>query len=164
MFFVHDGGETQKWRLKGHAQEDFWKFICSWAVMFDSPSDLGFDGSAYVLPELRMHSHVVDSTDTPEGLLFPIEAQTLQERQRARRTSTSQRVTEVAKIIAQKPDEPWLVWCGLNGEGDALTAAIPGAVQVSGSDDRDFKSKRCSDSPNKTRASSFRSLQSWASA
>ena len=141
MFFVHDGGETQKWRLKGHAQDDFWKWVCSWAVMFDSPADLGFDGSKFELPPLNMISHIVESTDTPEGLLFAVEAQTLQERQRARRTSTIDRVAQVAEIVAQKPDESWLVWCGLNAEGDALTAAIPDAVQVVGNDTRDFKAK-----------------------
>jgi superfamily II DNA or RNA helicase len=32
MFFVHDGGETQQWRLKGHAESEFWKWLASWAV------------------------------------------------------------------------------------------------------------------------------------
>ena len=141
MFFVHDGGETQKWRLKGHAEEDFWKWVCSWAVMFDSPADLGFDGSRFVLPPLRMHSHIVESTEAPEGMLFAVEGQTLQERQRARRSSTSERVAEAARLVNAKPDEQWLVWCDMNAEGDALTKAIPGAVQIAGAHDREFKSR-----------------------
>lgn len=79
-YFVHNGGETQKWRLKGHAEEPFYEWLASWSVMFRSPSDLGYDDAAYVLPPLNMHQHIVDATDAPEGMLFAVEAQTLIER------------------------------------------------------------------------------------
>lgn len=139
MFFINDMTETQKWRLKGHAESDFWKWVCSWAVMFESPADLGYDGTAFVLPPLRMHQHIVESTEVPEGLLFAVEAQTLSERQGARRASLSARVAKTAEIVAEHPQCPWIIWCDLNAEGDALTAAIPGAVQVAGADDPQAK-------------------------
>ena len=140
MFFVHDGGETQKWRLKGHAEDAFWRWVCSWGVMIESPSDIGFDGSTFELPPLRMHEHIVASKETPEGMLFPMEARTLNEQRGARRSSMAERVAVAAKLV-NKSKEPWLLYCDLNAEGDALAAAIPDAVQVAGADSADFKTK-----------------------
>lgn len=140
MFFVHDGGETQKWRLKGHADRDFWRWVCSWAAMLTNPGDLGYDGSAFVLPSLSYHHHVVESTEAPEGYLFAIEARTLQEQRAARRASLEERVRVCAELV-NASDEPWVVWCDLNAEADALCRAIPGAINVQGSDDAETKAR-----------------------
>jgi len=140
-FFVHDGGDTAKWRIKGHAQNDFWKWVASWAVMLRNPFDLGYDGALFELPPIDyIHSVVAGSKDLclPEHL-FALPAQTLQERRSARAGSTNERVAEVARIVATKPDEPWLVWCNLNQESSAATKAISGAIEVTGSDSREFK-------------------------
>jgi hypothetical protein len=80
MFFVHDGGETAKWRLKGHAESEFWKWVCSWAVMIQKPSDLGYDDGEYILPELKVKQVTVQSETASDGFLFSMEAQTLSER------------------------------------------------------------------------------------
>jgi hypothetical protein len=144
-FFTHDGGDTSKWRLKGHAEKTFWQWMCTWAVMVRKPSDLGFDNVGYSLPALVFHEHVVKaqhSTAHAAGLLFKQEARTLQERRDARRASIGERVQLAADIVAREPDERWILWCHLNAEADALTAAIPGAVQVTGSDDADVKAER----------------------
>ena len=133
MFFVHDGGETQKWRLKGHAEAEFWKWLCSWAVMIRKPSDLGYEDGAFILPELVMHEHNVKVTDTLDGYLFPVEAETLQERIAARRETIAERVSDCAAIV-NDTDRPFLVWCNLNNESEALIRAIQGAVEVKGSD------------------------------
>lgn len=132
MFFVHDGGETQTWRLKGHAADDFWRWVCSWAVTLRQPSDLGYPDAAFALPPLTMHQHTVAS-QAPEGMLFAVEAQGLIDRRRARQASLPERVARCAALV-NASDEPWLVWCDLNAEGDALVKAIPDAVQVAGSD------------------------------
>ena len=141
-FFVHDGGETQKWRLKGHAENDFWKWMASWCVMFQSPADLGYDGSAYVLPPLTIREHIVESAATDSGLLFAVEAQTLNERRAARRASIAARVRVIAEVVGRQPDEPWLIWCDLNDESAALVEAVPGSVEVRGSDSSDDKEAR----------------------
>lgn len=141
-FFVHDGGETQKWRLKGHAVDDFWKWMASWAAMFTSPRDLGYDGSAYVLPPLKIDEHLVESSPTDTGTLFALEAQTLQERRSARRSSIDERVRVISEIVKAEPDEPWLIWCDLNDEADALRRSIPDAIEVRGSDDPEVKESR----------------------
>lgn len=147
-FFTHDGGDTSKWRLKGHAEKTFWEWVCSWAVMLRKPSDLGHDDGAFTLPPLTFHEHVVavdHTTAHAAGSLFKLEANTLQERREARRASIGERVALAAGVVAREPDEQWLVWCDLNAEGDALADAIDGAVQVSGSDDVDVKSQRLID-------------------
>ena len=141
-FFVHDGGETQVWRLKGHARNQFWRWVASWGAMVRSPADLGYDASGYQLPPLHVHEHIVESTQNAIGMLFPLEAQTLSERRDARRSSLDARVAACAATVAATPNESWVVWCDLNAEGDALTKAITGAVQVAGADDIDVKEDR----------------------
>lgn len=134
-YFTHDGGETQKWRLKGHARAVFWRWVSSWGAMIRSPADLGFDASAYHLPPYRVHEHVVSSDGRPiDGMLFALEAQTLSERRDARRSSLESRVRACADVVNADNGEPWIVWCELNAEGDALRAAIPDAIEVRGSD------------------------------
>jgi len=144
-YFVHDGGETQKWRLKGHAENAFWEWLASWSVMFRSPSDLGYDDSQYKLKPLHMKQHIIEATEVPEGMLFAVEAQTLIERNRARKVSTFDRAERAAAIVNAEPDEPWIVWCDLNAEADAVQKLIPGAVQVAGSDVPDVKASRLID-------------------
>lgn len=137
MFFIHDGGETQKWRLKGHAEIEYWKWICSWAVMLKKPSDLGYDDSDFKLPALTLHEISIDAGESKD-YLFPMEAQTLQERLQARRDSLSERVEACAHMVNQSKDS-WVIWCNLNSEGDLLEKLIDGAVQVKGSDSVDYK-------------------------
>jgi superfamily II DNA or RNA helicase len=144
-FFTHDGGDTSVWRLKGHARHVFWKWVSQWGAMLRRPSDLGFDGSAYALPPLHLHEHTVETEISHDGMLFASEAQTLSERREARRMSMEDRVAECAAIVNADASEPWVVWCDLNAEGDALTARINGAVQISGADDAEVKEQRLAD-------------------
>lgn len=143
-FFVHDGGDTQTWRLKGHARQVFWRWVASWGAMLRSPADLGYDASAYALPQLNVHQHTVETEHNPAHGLFAMEAQTLMERRGARRNSLIERVRACANMV-NADRQPWVVWCDLNAEGDALTAAIDGAVQIAGADDSDVKEKRLHD-------------------
>jgi superfamily II DNA or RNA helicase len=140
MFFVHDGGETQKWRLKGHAQSRFWEWMCSWAVMIRKPSDLGYKDGDFILPEMVLHQCEVKVEEITSGFLFPVEAMTLQERLQARRDTTADRVEHAAAIV-NATKEPFLIWCNLNSESEMLKAAIPGAVEVKGSDSIEHKEK-----------------------
>ncbi len=143
-YFLHDGGETNKWRLKGHARSEFWKWVSSWGVMVRSPADIGFDGARYVLPPLRVHEHLLESSmeaANAQGFLFPTQAATLMERKSARRSSIDTRVEECAALVNSTPGI-WLVWCDLNAEGDALRKAINGSVEVRGSDDTAVKESR----------------------
>jgi superfamily II DNA or RNA helicase len=146
-FFTHDGGETQVWRLKGHARHLFWKWVCQWGALVRNPSDLGFDDSAYLLPPVNVHEHSVDTEMAADGMLFAIEARTLSERRGARKASVDARVAACADIV-NADDQPWIVWCDLNAEADALRRAIPGAVEIRGTDDPEAKERRLLDFAN----------------
>lgn len=145
-FFVHDGGETQKWRLKGHAENEFWKWMASWAVMLRKPSDLGYENGGYDLPPLDQVQHIVGVPYEPcmdTGMLFPVQAQTMQERIGARRATVDERVAKAAEITPT--DRPFVWWCNLNSESEALAKAIPGAVEVRGSDSEVDKERKLID-------------------
>ncbi len=142
-FFTHDGGETQKWRLKGHAETEFWKWMASWAVMLRKPSDIGYPDEGYDLPPLRQQQHIVAADYAPSldtDLLFPMEARTMQERLGARRDTVDERVALAASITPA--DRPFVWWCNLNSESEALAKAIPGAVELRGSDTDDAKEQK----------------------
>ena len=144
MFFVHDGGDTAKWRLKGHAQNKFWEWVCSWAVTIRKPSDLGYDDGDFVLPALHIQDCTVETPrdavtdDAGQMALFAMEARSLNDQRKVRKASLQLRVDAAAEL-ANGNAEQWLVWCDLNDESKALTAAINGAVEVCGADSDDHK-------------------------
>lgn len=138
-FFIQDGNTTHKWRLKGHAAKDFYRWMGSWARAVRSPSDLGYPNDGFDLPPLEIHRHTVDG-HVSDGWLIPIIANTLQERQQARRESLGERVKIIADI-ANSATDPVLVWCDYNIESEALHRAIPGSIEVKGSDTREHKLK-----------------------
>ncbi len=141
LFFTQDGNTVTKWRLKGHATQDFWRWIASWAVACRSPEDLGFDGSSFVLPELKVNQVLVkNSNRSATGMLLDLEAITLQERRASRRSSLNDRVRACAEMVNASND-PWVVWCDLNSESEALTKEIDGAVEVKGSDSNEHKER-----------------------
>lgn len=146
MFFINDMSTVQKWRLKGHAQQDFWKWLCSWAVMIKKPSDIGYSDDGFDLPPLRVHEVVVSvPTDRAlPGMLFPMEAQTLMERKQERKLSTPERVAKCAELV-NGTDGHWIVWCNLNVESESVTREIDGAVEVRGSHSREYKEKAMMD-------------------
>lgn len=144
-FFTHDGGDTSVWRLKRHARQLFWRWVASWGAMIRRPSDLGFDDSSYNLPPLQIHEHLVGYEMPLNGMLFAVEAQTLSERREARKASLHDRVAACSELVNSEADRPWIVWCDLNAEGDALEKAIPGSIQIAGSDDVDTKERRLAD-------------------
>lgn len=134
MFFVHDGGQTSKWRLKGHAKDVFWQWMASWSVFIDNPSNLGYDGTDYELPNLNIHEIIVDGNE-------PItESLTLTERRNARKDTLELRCQKAAELV-NNSDEQWLVWCDLNAEGDRLNELIEESKNVQGSDKNKYKSE-----------------------
>ena len=141
-FFVHDGGDTQTWRLKGHARHEFWRWVASWGAMIQSPADLGHDDSAYRLPPLEIHEHIIATSAAKPGELFQVEAQTLSDRRAARRASIADRVGRCAAAVTREHRESWIVWCDLNDEANALKEAIPGAAEIRGSDTIENKEAR----------------------
>ena len=132
MFFVHDGGETSKWRLKGHATDVFWQWLATFSVFVDNPRNIGYDIEGYDLPELRIHEICVDADEPVKETL------TLTERRDARRDSLELRCQKAAELV-NSSNEQWLVWCDLNAEGKRLEKLIDGSKNVEGSDTNQYK-------------------------
>lgn len=139
-----DGSQgKQSYILKPRARTAYYEWLASWAVALRRPSDVGGDDTGYQLPPLNVQDVVEDTAGLiAEDRLFALEASTLAERGQARRESVGDRVRRVAELVAAEPDESWIIWCGLNSESEAATAAIPGAVEITGSDTPEDKAQR----------------------
>lgn len=140
-YFVHDGGSTQDWRIKGHALTPFWRWVATWGAVVKMPSDLGHDDGAFALPSLEMREHVVHTEHNVQasGMLFAMEARTLQEQRAVKRGTIGDRVARAAEIV-RASDDQFVIWCELNDEQDALADALEDVcVSISGSTDDDEK-------------------------
>lgn len=132
-YFVHDQNNAGGWRLKGHATGPMMKWMATWAVALRRPSDIGGTDTGYILPGLDIRSELIPVEIEQEGQLFATDIGGVSGRAQVRKQTLAARVARAAELVAAEPDEPWLLWCGLNSEADALAAAIPGAVNVHGS-------------------------------
>jgi hypothetical protein len=132
-----NGGGPVDWRFKGHAEEPFWRWVCSWARACRRPSDLGFDDDGFILPPLVEREHVVEAREALPGMLFTLPAKDFREERVERRRTIEQRCELAARLVDD--GQPAVVWCHLNDEGDLLERMIPDCVQVSGATGDDEK-------------------------
>ncbi len=128
-YFVHD---QEGWRLKGHARRPMMKWMATWAVALRRPSDIGYDDAGYDLPGLHVIPHLIDVSLEVEGQLFATDLGGVGGRAKIRKDTLAARCARAAELVAAEPDEPWLLWCGLNAEAEQLAGLIPGAVNVHG--------------------------------
>lgn len=136
-YFIHD---QDGWRLKGHARRPMMRWMAQWAVALTRPSDVGGDDTGYILPGLDVVPEIVTADIEAEGQLFATDIGGVTGRAELRRKTIGARVERAAKLVANSPG-PWIMWCALNSEADALAAAIPGAVNVHGSLEPDEKAR-----------------------
>ena len=146
-WFINDLSEpVAPWRLKGHAEDDFWGWVASWARCVGRPSDVGpFDDSAYDLPELRQHIHMVSvdlSADRGDGMLFRVPDLSATSIHKEKRRTTAERSRMVADLVDAEPVEPWAVWCETNYEQDELCRVLPNAIDVRGSMSPEVKAEK----------------------
>lgn len=142
MYFVHDAGETQKWRLKGHAVNKFYEFVSTWAIMYSHPRDIGFEINGYDLPELEIIEKQVQ-TETPEGLLFSGLAVNATDYNSSLRQTEKERINQTIEIVERiGKNEPIIVWTKQNEEA----ANIYKQLSILGYDCRNVQG---SDSPEK---------------
>lgn len=129
-YFVHD---QDGWRPKGHARGPMFKWMASWALAIRKPSDLGYPDDDYVLPGLEIVPHLIPvDVAGGDGQLFATDLGGVGGRSQIRRQTLTARCERAAALVAAEPDEPWVLWCGLNDEADLLAKLIPGAVNVKG--------------------------------
>lgn len=139
MFFVHDGGSTSDWRLKGHAKQSFWDFVSTWAVMLNKPSDIGFSDDGYDLPPLNVIQEIVETPKRDNGMLFNSTAVSATEFHKELRETYQIRLDRVAEIVNSRKDENFIIWIGHDDEGKYLRKLLPDAIEVKGSDSKQFK-------------------------
>jgi DNA modification methylase len=137
-FFINDTSNVGTWRLKGHGQDKFWEWLCSWGVMITKPSDLGFSDKKFILPELDIEQIVIKNGNPLPGKLFIEAANTLKERRQARRQSIETKAQKIFALTLTNK-EPWLIWCDLNDESKAASDMINGAVEIKGADKNEHK-------------------------
>ena len=137
-FFKQDVGKDgrgwgrTKYRFRGHAQEPFWSWVCSWARSCRKPSDIGFDDNKFALPELIEREYVVETSRCRNGMLFAMPGTTLQEEREERRNSIQERC-DMAVAIAERHKGHSVIWCELNDEGTMLAKMLPDSKEIKGS-------------------------------
>ena len=141
MYFVHDGGETAKWRLKGHATKMFYQFIGTWAIMLSDPRDIGFQMEGYDLPSLNLIEKEIKTPKRDNGSLFNDAIISATNFNHELRITKIERLEEVVNLIEAKPDENFIIWIKQNEEGEMLKKLLPEAREVKGSDSNEWKEK-----------------------
>lgn len=136
-YFIHDSGDTSKWRLKKAGVNKFWEWFATWAIYFNSPADLGYDVEGYDLPKLNI-KEIFTKSEVEEFEMFVRLAETLDERRKARKESMADRVS-IAAELANNSDDQWLVWCDYNDESKELHQKIYRSFEVKGSDEPEYK-------------------------
>jgi hypothetical protein len=139
MYFVHDGGETSKWRLRKHAKDPFWKYVCTWSMACDKPDTLGFCHNGYDLPEIEFIEHIIpveNNTDT----LFGDVAVSATDLHKDLKRSFDLRIQKT-KDLVNSNNEQWIVWTLKNDEAEELSKVLLDAVNVQGSDTPEYKAK-----------------------
>jgi len=141
MYFVHDGGETAKWRLKGHATKLFYQFIGSWAIMLNKPADIGFEMLGYDLPTLNLIEKQIVTPKRDNGSLFNDAIISATNFNAELRLTKKERLEEVVRIVNSRPEENFIIWIKQNEEGEMLKKLLPDAIEVKGADSNEWKEK-----------------------
>ena len=140
MYFTHDGGDTAKWRLKGHAKQMFWNFVKSWSLFISNPSDIGFDGSKFILPELNIVEHLIETPSNGQTLFNDISVNATDFNRELRNTLKFR--TEKTIELAESTNDQIIIWCKQNEESKFLSQNIKGAVEITGSDAPEEKEEK----------------------
>jgi len=128
----------QRWRFKGHAEEGFWRWVCSWARALRKPSDIGCDDDGFILPPLVEVEHIVETRTLADGMLFALPARSFHEEREERRRTIQERCEMVAELISGTK-RPAVIWCHLNDEGKILKGLLPEAREIAGATPDDEK-------------------------
>lgn len=154
IWFINDTMDTGTWRIKGHARENFWSWVASWARCVSKPSDLGFSDDGFVLPELTIKHHevaadrTVNAGEEPKGKhfgqhrLFRIPDTSATSIHTEKRMTIDARADLVASLLTKETTEPWVVWVDTDYEADAVMARLPNAMEVRGSMNVEEKERR----------------------
>lgn len=138
MYFVHDGGETSKWRLRKHAKDDFWKYVCTWSIAIDNPSTLGFKSAGYELPEIEYVEHIIPVPNETDNLFGDV-AVSATELHRDLKRSYEKRIKKTIELVNT---DQTIIWTLKNDEATHLNKVIEDSVNVQGADKPQVKADR----------------------
>lgn len=141
MYFIHDGGNTSSWRLKGHCEQMFWDFVSEWAVMLCKPSDIGFSDDGYVLPAMNLIETHIETEKRDNGKLFNDTSVNATDYNKELRATIYERLNKVSEIV-NASNENWIIWIKQDEEGNILRSLIPDAVEVRGSENPQSKREK----------------------
>lgn len=141
MYFIHDGGNTSSWRLKGHCEQMFWDFVSDWATMIEKPSDIGFSDEGYILPPLHLIEDHIETAKRDNWALFNDMAVNATNYNEELRQTVEERMQRVAEIV-NASEENFIIWIKQDKEGDILRSLIPDAVEVRGSERPEVKESK----------------------
>jgi len=151
-FFKRNSEHADRLTLHPHMEDEFWHWVASWALFLQKPSDLGHDDDGYELPPLDIRWHEVSSPLAPlfgegqhkdgQGFMFRDASLGVVDAAREKRLSLAARIAKTAEIVAESPDDHFLLWHDLEDERHAIEKAIPAAVSVWGSQDLDERERR----------------------
>lgn len=137
MYFVHDGGETSKWRLRKHAKDNFWNYVCTWSISLDNPKSLGFDGCGYELPEIEYIEHTIKVENNTDSLFADVAVSATDLHKDLKRSFDS-RIAKTAELV-NNSNEQWIVWTLKNDEANELSKVLEDSVNVQGSNKPEYK-------------------------
>lgn len=132
MYFVHDGGETSKWRLRKHAQDDFWKYVCTWSISLDNPKTLGFNSDGYELPEIEYIEHIIPVENNTQTLFGDV-AVSATDLHKDLKRSFDKRIKKTIELVNNSNDQ-WIIWTLKNDEATILNKVLDDSINVQGSD------------------------------
>jgi DNA modification methylase len=141
----HSNKQGTQWRMRHHAQHDYFEWLSSWAMALRKPSDLGYNDNGFILPKLNIIPVIVNSNYQPKDELFFTGLKGLQQRADVRSSSAVDKINKIKKIVNSKSNEQWLIWCGLDKESKLANKEIECSIEVKGSDDPEFKAQSFED-------------------
>ena len=147
MYFVHDGGETSKWRLRKHAQDNFWKYVCTWSISLDNPKTLGFNVCGYDLPEIEYIEHIIP-VENNTSTLFGDVAVSATDLHKDLKRSYGLRLSKTKELVNNSNDQ-WIIWTLKNDEAKDLSKEIIDSINVQGSDKPEYKANHLNGFANK---------------
>jgi len=137
----------QEWRLKHHAENDFFNWMSQWSITMMKPSDLGYDDGGFLLPSLNIHPHFIKVMGyKTQDQLFFTGLHGIADRAKVRKDTVEDKLSFVKNLVSNTDGGQWIVWCGLEKESKILKLNLSDiSVEVKGSDPQEFKVKSFED-------------------
>lgn len=147
-YFVNRGQTDNRWELKPHALEPFYRDLSHWCIFLTNPATYGWRDNTETIPPINVHIHPVDLTAEQQDLVFTstgtlfadriggiesrsVLSQIAKGSHRGTAVSTN-KPDYIRRLVESWPGESTIVWCKFNAEQDTIAAMFPDAANISG--------------------------------